>query len=311
MGYPVVAVGAANVDIHGFTEAGLVLKDSNPGFIETCLGGVSRNISENLVRMGVDTTLISALGDDAFGGQIREGCQQMGIDLQYSVQVPGATSSTYMAIMDESGDMALALSDMRVLDQLKVEHLQERKEVLEKAQVIVADAGLTTQVMGWLVDHFPGKKIILDPVSVGKCRRMKSLTGKFYCLKMNRMEAGFLTGLSMDNRGDLEKAADRLRVMGVKKVYITLGAEGVYYSREGERGYIPASKVKVANATGAGDAFTAAAAYGELQDWSMEKTARFAMGAAAVALASRHTVSDRMSLEEIEKHMKTGEGSHE
>ena len=306
MGYPVVAVGAANVDIHGFTETGLVLKDSNPGSIETCLGGVSRNISENLVRLGVETTLISALGDDAFGRQIREGCQQMGIDLQHSVYVPNATSSTYMAIMDESGDMALALSDMRILDQLKVEHLQERKEVLEKARVIVADAGLTTQVMGWLVHQFPGKKIILDPVSIGKCRRMKSLTGKFYCIKMNRMEAGFLTGLSMDNREDLEKAARRLMGMGVKKVYITLGGEGVYYSREGEKGYMPAPKVKVVNATGAGDAFTAAVTYGERLDWSMEKTARFAVGAAAVALASRHTVSEKMSLEEIEKHMKIG-----
>lgn len=306
MGYPVVAVGAANVDIHGFTETGLVLKDSNPGAIETCLGGVSRNITENLVRLGVETTLISALGDDVFGRQIREGCQQKGIDLQHSVYVPNATSSTYMAIMDESGDMALALSDMRILDQLKVEHLQERKEVLEKAQVIVVDAGLTTQVMGWLVDHFPGKKLILDPVSTGKCRRMKSLTGKFYCIKMNRMEAGFLTGLSMDNQGDLEKAAHRLMGMGVKKVYITLGDEGVYYSQEGEKGYMPAPKVKVANATGAGDAFTAAVTYGELLDWSMEKTARFAVGAAAVALTSRHTVSEKMSLEEIKKYVKTG-----
>lgn len=306
MRYPVVAVGAANVDIHGFTETGLVLKDSNPGFIETCLGGVSRNISENLVRLGVDTTLISAVGDDAFGRQIREECQQMSIDLQHSVFVPNSSSSTYMAIMDESGEMALALSDMRILDELKVEHLQARRDVLEQAQVIVADAGLSTQVMAWLVDHFPGKKMILDPVSIGKCRRMKSLTGKFYCIKMNRMEAGFLTGLSMDSRGDLEKAADRLMAMGLEKAYITLGDEGVYYCQKGEKGYMPAPKVKVINATGAGDAFTAAAVYGELEEWSMEKTAAFAVGAAAVALTSRHTVSEKMNLEEIEKQMMTG-----
>jgi len=300
MGHEVVAVGAANVDIHGFTETGLVLKDSNPGVIETCLGGVSRNISENLVRLGVETTLISALGDDNFGRQIREECQQMGIDLQHSVFVPNSASSTYMAIMDESGDMALALSDMRILDELKVEHLQERREVLEEAKVIVADAGLTTQVMAWLVDHFPNKKMILDPVSIGKCRRMKSLTGKFYCIKMNRLEAGFLTGLSMDSHGDLEKAADRLMGMGLKKVYITLGDEGVYYRQESEKGYMTAPKVKVVNATGAGDAFTAAVVYSELQEWSMKRTAAFAVKAAAVALATRHTVNDRMSLEEIE-----------
>lgn len=306
MGYAVVAVGAANVDIHGFTEKALVQKDSNPGFIETCLGGVSRNISENLVKMGVNTALVSALGDDAFGRHILEGCIQRGIGMEHSITLPGKASSTYMAIMDETGDMALALSDMGILDELKVEHMAERSQLLEEAQVIVADAGLTTQVMAWLVDTFPHKKIVLDPVSMGKCRRMKSLAGKFHCLKMNRLEAGFLTGLSMDTRSDLEKAADRLLSLGLQKVYITLGEEGVYYRQEGEKGLMPAPKVKVVNATGAGDAFTAAAVYGELNEWSMEKTAAFALGAAAAALISRRTVSEAMSLAEIGKHMKTG-----
>jgi len=94
--------------------------------------------------------------------------------------------------------------------------------------------------------------------------------------------------------------------MGVKKVYITLGDEGVYYRQEGEKGYMPAPKVKVVNATGAGDAFTAAAVFGELQHWSMEKTSAFAVRAASVALTSRHTVSEKMSLEAIEKQMKAG-----
>ena len=299
----VVAIGAANVDIHGFTEKPLLRRDSNPGRIETCLGGVSRNVSENLVKMGVKTTLITAIGDDPFGRQIREHSTQTGIDLSHCLIVPEVQSSTYMAIMDDTGDMALALSDMRILDKLKVSHLQARASLLRKAPAIVADAGLTTEVMQWLVNTFPDQKIILDPVSTGKCRRMKSITGQFYCLKMNQLEAEFLADTVIRNDHDLTLAADRFMAMGVRKIYITLGAEGVYYRHEGMSGRVEAPRLKSVNATGAGDAFTAAVVYGELLDWEMEKTARFAVGAAAVALMSRHTVSEEMSLDVIQRWM--------
>lgn len=301
MNRAVVAIGAANVDIHGFTENPLLMRDSNPGRIETCLGGVSRNVSENLVKMGVETTLITAVGDDPFGRQIREDSSQMGINLSHCLIVPGVNSSTYMAIMDDTGDMALALSDMSILDKLEVSHMQARTSLLRKAPAIVADAGLTTEVMEWLVNTFPDKKIILDPVSTGKCRRMKSITGQFYCLKMNQLEAGFLADTVIRNDHDLTMAADRFMAMGVRKLYITLGAEGVYYSQEGMRGRVEAPLVKPVNATGAGDAFTAAVVYGELHDWEMEKTALFAVGAATVALMSQHTVSEKMSLDEIQR----------
>lgn len=304
MKHAVVAIGAANVDIQGFTEQSLRMRDSNPGRIEICLGGVSRNISENLVRLGVDTILLTAIGDDLFGRQILSDCSRMGIDLSHSMKVKEARSSTYMAVMDETGDMALALSDMSILDQLTTGYLSEKRELLENAQIIVMDAGLTPEVMAWLVKHFPGKRMILDPVSTGKCRRMKSFAGDFYCIKMNRMEAGFLADSTIDNHQDLTRAADRLLHRGVKKLFITLGREGVYYRGPDEEGLANAPVLKTVNATGAGDAFTAAVVYGELQNWSMADTARFAVGAASVALMSRHTVSGEMSPSEVNKWMK-------
>jgi pseudouridine kinase len=54
------------------------------------------------------------------------------------------------------------------------------------------------------------------------------------------------------------------------------------------------------NATGAGDAFTAASVYGELHGWTMERTARFAVKASALTLMSRDTVSERMSAAAVE-----------
>ncbi|WP_343186489.1 carbohydrate kinase family protein [Anoxynatronum sibiricum] len=299
MGSCVAAIGAANIDLLGFTDKTLRMRDSNPGRIESCLGGVARNISENLVRLGISTNLITAIGDDAGGTQIRESCRQLGIDLTCSLEVADHPSSTYMAMMDEQGDMALALSDMRILDRLKVDHLKTCEPLLEKAAVIVADAGLTTETMAWLVGRWPEKRIYLDPVSIGKCRRMEMLTGQFHCIKMNRLEAGYLAGMTISGKTDLEEASRRLLNKGVKKLFITLGEQGVYYADEALQGMTPAIPLQPVNATGAGDAFTAAVVYGDLQGWSMAATARFAVRASAVALLSRHTVSEDMSVETV------------
>ncbi len=177
-----VAVGAANIDVHGFTARPLVMRDSNPGRIRSCPGGVARNIAENLARLGVPVALITALGDDAGGASLRAFCRALGIRLDRSVEVPGHHSSTYMAIMDEKGDMALGLSDMRILDRVTPEHLESCAPLLAEADVVAADACLTTETLEWLVNG-PCAKVFIDPVSIGKCRRMERLLGRFYCAR--------------------------------------------------------------------------------------------------------------------------------
>ena len=300
----VVAVGAANVDVQGFTYDPLIMRDSNPGRIETCLGGVSRNISENLIKLGTPVKLITAMGQDLNGQRIKEECESLQIDLTHSLTVSDMNSSTYMAIMDESGDMALALSDMSILDRLSTGHLESKAAVLEAASVIVMDAGLTPEAMAYLVDRYAHKQLFLDPVSVKKCDRMKDITGLFYCIKMNRLEAGYLAGLEIGSEDDLHLASRRLMDLGVGKCYITLGSEGVYYRNEKESGLVKAPAIKLVNATGAGDAFTAAAVYGEIHGWTMRETACFAVAAAAVALSDRHTVSETMSTSAVRKMIK-------
>ncbi|MCK5671804.1 MAG: MarR family transcriptional regulator, partial [Spirochaetales bacterium] len=135
----VVLIGAANIDIQGFSSNPIIQRDSNPGRIEFCPGGVSRNIAENLARLGIMTELISALGDDPNGSLILESCKNCGIGSDYSLIVPNAVSSVYLAIMDDSRDMALALSDMTISDNITIKFLESRYEILKNAHSIVFD----------------------------------------------------------------------------------------------------------------------------------------------------------------------------
>ena len=60
----VLVIGAAGTDIIGRAAASLHSGTSNPGQVRMCYGGVARNVAENLVRLGTETLLITAVGDD-------------------------------------------------------------------------------------------------------------------------------------------------------------------------------------------------------------------------------------------------------
>ena len=77
MGY-IAGIGAANMDIRGRGEGRLIMGDSNPGMLYTTLGGVCRNICENLARLGSDVKLVTVVGDDMHGRSILEGAKKSG-----------------------------------------------------------------------------------------------------------------------------------------------------------------------------------------------------------------------------------------
>ena len=77
----------------------------------------------------------------------------------------------------------------------------------------------------------------------------------------NETEAEFYTGVKISNQQDAKKAADKLINLGIKKIIITLGEKGLFYSDGKEEIYLKASNVKAVDTTGAGDAFNGALAF--------------------------------------------------
>ena len=77
----------------------------------------------------------------------------------------------------------------------------------------------------------------------------------------NETEAEFYTGIKITNDQDAKKAADKLINLGIKKVIITLGEKGLFYSDGKEEIYLKANAVKAIDTTGAGDAFNGGLAF--------------------------------------------------
>ena len=112
----VAVVGAINIDIWGKSNSILILHDSNPGEIHYSFGGVGRNIAHNLSLMGQRVSMLTAIGDDHWGPQVRNTCAKIGIDLSHAFLVPGARTGTYLAFSGPDGDMAIAMSDMAIAE---------------------------------------------------------------------------------------------------------------------------------------------------------------------------------------------------
>jgi pseudouridine kinase len=295
----ITAIGAANIDLIGHTTDPLIMKDSNPGKIHICPGGVARNISENLARLSIDVRMISALGDDIFGQKIIKESEAAGINMSHCYISKGAETSSYLAILDNGGDMALALSDMHIIGQMPKEHINQNHKMIENSELIILDPCLSEDMVKHILDTFPSKPIIVDPVSIGKAKRIKSLIGRFGTIKMNKMEAEFLSGKEIKTNQDLKAAGDFFIQSGTKRIFITLGSEGVFYQTLNEQGIHKTPPITPLNVSGAGDAFTAGVAYCTLNNKDISYTAKFASAMARLALKSLSTVNPQITLSQV------------
>ncbi|HYK75001.1 MAG TPA: PfkB family carbohydrate kinase, partial [Pseudoneobacillus sp.] len=61
---PVICIGGANIDRKFHMREKAQLGTSNPIYTSQNAGGVARNMAENLGRLGVEVSLISASGND-------------------------------------------------------------------------------------------------------------------------------------------------------------------------------------------------------------------------------------------------------
>lgn len=298
-----VVVGGVNIDIGGRSYKPLIAKDSNPGKVTVSLGGVGRNIAHNLSLMGPKVRFLTAFGDDLYAQKVLASCAQLGIDITHALQIEGASTSTYVFLNDADGDMALAISDMDICDQLTPEYLASNLSLLQGAKVIVADTNIPVESLEYLVDHCQ-VPVFIDPVSTAKAMKLTSLLGKIHTLKPNLLEAELLTGVKVVDDTTLEEAAQLLLDTGLQRVFISLGADGVFAADHQRMIRVPCVETAMRNATGAGDSFMAALAWSFMEEQDLYESARRATAAASLAIEAETTINDDMSAEAILARLK-------
>ena len=297
-----VVVGGVNVDIGGRSFAPLVAADSNPGTVSISLGGVGRNIAHNLALLGTDVHLLTAYGDDLHGQKVAASCSELGIDLSHALRVSGGSTSTYLYLADDRGEMALAVSDMEICKKITPAYLASQLPLLQNAQVVVADANLSPESLEFLADNCT-VPLFVDPVSTVKAQKLSPILRKVHTLKPNRLEAELLSGVTIQSEADLNRAADVLTEKGVHRIFLSLGAEGVFAVMGQERLRLPNLPGHMVNTTGCGDAFMAALVWAYLEGMDLRQTALAGLAAGSIAMESQQTINPMLSAPALKNRM--------
>jgi pseudouridine kinase len=247
--------------------------------------------------------LLTAYGDDAYGQKVAASCSELGIDLSHGLRLSDCATSTYLYLTDETGEMALAVSDMEVCKRITPAYLASNLNIIHNAQLVVADANIPEESLVYLAENCTAP-FFVDPVSTVKAEKLRTILPKIHTLKPNRLEAELLSGVKIENDMDLERATDKLLDMGVHRLFISMGADGVFAAMGDQRVRLPNLPGKMVSTTGCGDAFMAALAWAYLQGMDLRDTALAGLAAGSVAMESMETINPNMSAAALQYRMK-------
>ncbi|MFB9991865.1 carbohydrate kinase family protein [Deinococcus oregonensis] len=305
----VVVVGGANVDLKAHTLAPVILGTSNPGLTTQTAGGVARNIAENLARLGVAVSLVSAVGRDNLGDALLDDSKLAGVDVRFVLRVNEHLTGTYTAMMNHEGELLVAVSDMTVLMALTPTTLHDRRAVLRGAAWVVADGNLSEPTLRHLMTLAAeaGVPVAFEPVSVPKALQIRSSLEAGlppHTITPNLLELGALVGRSVpDVLTDIRAAADELHAQGIHTVWVRRGQSGSLLSTPGTYTELLTVPAKVSDVTGAGDAMLAAYLAALLSGLAPAEAARQGHAAAALTVESTYTVSPMLTREAVRERL--------
>lgn len=296
----VSVIGGANIDIIGTPFTNLIHNDSNPGETTLTLGGVARNIAENLSKLDIKTEFITVLGNDTYAYEIQKDCSEKNISLLHSKIIQNERTSSYLCINDKNGEMYVALSDMDIYNHITPNYLNGKLNIINKSSLCVVDTNIPEDSLKFLMDNCT-VPLFMDTVSASKTERIKSSIRNIHTLKPNIIEAEILSNMKIKDDKDLEKATTIIHNRGVKWLFISLGGNGVYYSDGTTHGKLPPFYSKIVSTTGAGDSFLAGVIWSYLKNNNIENCAKAGLAASSICVGSPLTVSKDISVVNIKR----------
>ncbi|AXN41594.1 carbohydrate kinase [Peribacillus butanolivorans] len=299
---PIVCIGGANVDKKFYTKYKITNETSNPVRSSRSVGGVARNIAENLGRLGEDVTLISASGLDSEWKEIYDLSSPF-MNLEHVSQNENLTTGSYTAVLDMNGDLSIALADMDVFENITPELLIKNSNILRRAKCIVVDLNCPSETIDFLC-FFTSKHnipLVIIPVSSPKMNRLPKTLNAVSWLIVNKDETETFMNIKINDEEDWGNSVKEWLDLGVKNVIVTNGSKGVMTGSEnGEIHYFPAIETPiVVDVTGAGDSFCS----GVIYSWLQKKEIDFIIKAGLVnshkTIMSKYTVRQELSKKQL------------
>jgi ribokinase len=251
----IAVVGSANVDLTTFT--GRFPKPGETIFgdsFDLGFGGKGANQAVASRLCGAEVFMVARVGSDLFGPATIENFKKLGIDATHVKQIEGVSSGVAPIFVEPNGQNRIFVVK-GANDRLKPADVDAAADLLKTVDCMVLQFEIPLETVYYSVRFARenGIRCIVNPAPAQPVD-LQALAGLDYFVP-NESEAETITGMPVRNVDDAKICAEKLLVGGVKRVIITLGANGsLLAGREGME-HIPAFSVKTVDSTGAGDAF--------------------------------------------------------
>ena len=245
-------------------------------------GGKGGNQAVGCARQGGRVLLVGCVGDDADGRALCDALARDGVDTA-SVRIDaGASTGTALVMVDDAGQnriVVIAGANARV-------EIDENAfaEQLRGADFLVAqfETPLVQVARAMHAAERAGCKVLLNPSPAQPID--DALWPLIDTLVVNEIEAGMLSGQSVDSPQEAAAAGETLRGRGIARVVVTMGSRGaVAVDARGARHHT-APVVDVVDTTAAGDTFLGALAVALAGDGDFDGAVRLGIRAAALCV---------------------------
>ena len=307
----IVAIGEVLIDLtqKGVDENGVAQYAANPG-------GAPANLAVAAARLGAKTAFVGKVGRDAFGSSLRAVLEANDVDTQGLLEDAKEHTTLAVVSVDETGersfsfyrnpsaDVNLRAEELpeKLLKDTRVLHFGSVSLTAEPARSATLYAARAARENGCLVSYDPNYRASLWNSQEEAVREMKNALPLCDILKISDEELPLLTGTT-----DPAQGSALLSKLGIRLIFITLGANGAFFRLGEQTGSVPGIPVKVGDTNGAGDTFFGAALSKLVKEDlntltlpRLTQIAAFANKAASITTSRHGAIPAMPRLEEVE-----------
>ena len=225
-------------------------------------GGKGCNQAVAIARLGAKVNFISKIGKDSYGELAINTLTKNKINVESVIQDENLQTGVAGILVDQNSGKNAINVIVGAPSTFKIAEIDKHIDIIKNSKIFLTQLEVPKDVTLHCLKTAKenGCLTILNPAPASE------ITKEFYSnidyFTPNETEAEFYTGIKITNEKEAKKAADKLINLGIKKVIITLGEKGLFYSDGKEEIYLKARNVKAIDTTGAGDAFNGALAFG-------------------------------------------------
>src|ERR1700731_1473910 len=251
----IAVVGSANIDLTTFTD-----RFPKPGEtifgqkFDLGFGGKGANQATASRLCGAAVFMVARGCNDLFGPETIENFKKLGIDATHVKQIAGVSSGVAPIFVEPNGQNRIFVVK-GANDLLKPADVDVASDLLKTVDCMVLQFEIPLETVYYSVSFARknGIRSIVNPAPAQPVD-LNALAGLDYFVP-NESEAESITGMPVRNVDDAKKCAAKLLSGGIKRVILTLGANGSLLAGRDGMEHIPAFSVKSVDSTGAGDAF--------------------------------------------------------